>query len=51
MNRSAGRDVHLYNPNGLVKPLGGLILSNSITNANFYAIFYSTFALRHDCHG
>lgn len=38
MNRSAGRDVHIYNSNDLTTPLGGLILTNGVTNANLYAI-------------
>ena len=38
MDRSEGRDVHPYNPSVPTKPLGGLILINGITNANFYAM-------------
>ena len=53
-NRSAGRDVHLYNPDDLSKPLGGLVLTNGITNENFYAMvevlvfFSSPYVLRHE---
>lgn len=37
-NRSAGRDVHIYKPGDLTEPLGGLVLTNGFTNANFYAM-------------
>jgi hypothetical protein len=37
-DRSAGRDVHIYNPDDPTEPLGGLVLANGITNANFYAM-------------
>jgi hypothetical protein len=56
-NRSAGRDVHVYNNNNRTTVLGGLILSPGVTNANFYAMirifveftprnFSRTFSLR-----
>jgi hypothetical protein len=51
-NRSVGRNVHIYNANDPTTVLGGLILTNGITNANFYSmveilfIFESTFFLR-----
>jgi len=38
MNRSVGRNVHIYDPNNPTEPLGGLVLCNGITNANFYAM-------------
>ena len=53
MNRSAARDIHLYNPDDLTEPLGGLVLTNGITNTNFYAmvevfvVISSNFVLRH----
>jgi len=53
MYRSAGRDVHFYNPNDLTEPLGGLVLTNGITNANLYAMVEvfldidNNFILRH----
>ena len=38
MNRSIGRDVHFYDPRNPTEPLGGLILCNGVTNANFCAM-------------
>ena len=35
-NRSAGRDVHFYDAGNPTEPLGGLKLTNGITNQNFY---------------
>jgi hypothetical protein len=35
-NRSVGRNVHIYDEKDRNTALGGLILSNGITNANFY---------------
>ena len=52
VNRSKGRDVHIYNANDPSTELGGLILTNGVTNANFYLmveilfIFESTYFLR-----
>lgn len=52
VNRSAGRNVHLYKVNNSTEVLGGLVLTNGITNTNFYSmveillIFTSTFFLR-----
>jgi hypothetical protein len=52
LNRSVGRNVHIYNANDPGTELGGLILTNGVTNANFYSmveilfIFESTFFLR-----
>ena len=37
-NRSAGRGVHIYNANDPANVLGGLILTNGVTNANFYSM-------------
>ncbi|KAF8448357.1 hypothetical protein BGX38DRAFT_1250326 [Terfezia claveryi] len=37
-NRSAGRDVHIYGANDPTTVLGGLIVTNGITNANFYSM-------------
>ena len=51
-NRSAGRNVHIYDASDPISVLGGLALTNGITNANFYAmidilfLFGSTFFLR-----
>ncbi|TGZ78515.1 hypothetical protein EX30DRAFT_350917 [Ascodesmis nigricans] len=36
-NRSAGRNIHLYDANDPDTELGGLILTNGVTNANFYS--------------
>lgn len=53
-NRSAGRNVHLYNANNPSEVLGGLVLTNGITNTNLYAmvdilfIFTSTFVLENE---
>ena len=52
LNRSRGRNVHIYNANDATTELGGLILTNGVTNANFYSmveilfIFESTFFLQ-----
>jgi len=52
VNRSKGRNVHIYDANDPTTVLGGLILSNGVTNANFYSmveilvIFKSNFFLR-----
>jgi len=48
-NRSAGRDVHVYNNNNRTTVLGGLILSPGVTNANFYAMIriFVEFTPRH----
>ncbi len=35
-NRSQARDVHVYDPKDLSKPLGGLVITPGITNANLY---------------
>ena len=37
-NRSAGRNVHIYNNRNQSTVLGGLILSPGVTNANLYAM-------------
>ena len=52
--RSAGRDVHLYDAADPTTSLGGLVLSNGISNTNFYAMievflgFESSYVLRHE---
>jgi hypothetical protein len=51
-DRSRGRDVHIYDSNDSTTVIGGLILSNGVTNANFYSmveilvLFTSHFELR-----
>jgi hypothetical protein len=51
-NRSRGRNVHIYDTNDRSTILGGLILTNGVTNANFYymveilVLFTSNFELR-----
>ena len=37
-NRSAGRDVHIYNADDPTTVLGGLILTNGVTHANLYSM-------------
>lgn len=37
-NRLAGRDVHIHDSNNPTEVLGGLILTNGVTNANLYAM-------------
>src|SRR5271169_994660 len=55
IDRSAGRNVHIYDDNDRTTVLGGLILNPGVTNANFYAmirIFVEferrTFSLRNE---
>jgi hypothetical protein len=59
INRSAGRNVHIYDSRDRTTALGGLILSTGVTNANFYAMIRifveftprtrsSTFSLRNE---
>jgi hypothetical protein len=51
-NRSRGRDVHIYDAKDPTIVLGGLILTNGVTNSNFYSmveilvLFTSDFELR-----
>ena len=51
LSRSIGRNVRLYGPDDPTTELGGLFLTNGITNANFYSmveiiiIFESKFSL------
>ena len=51
-SRSAGRNVHIYSANDPTTVLGGLVLTNGVTNANFYSmveiifIFGSDYFLR-----
>lgn len=37
-NRSVGRDVFIYDANDPITVLGGLILTNGVTNSNFYSM-------------
>lgn len=54
VNRSVGRDVHIYDANDPTTVLGGLILTNGVTNANFYLmvevflLFDGKYVLRHE---
>jgi hypothetical protein len=51
-DRSRGRDVHIYDAKDPTTVLGGLILTNGVTNTNFYlmveilVLFISNFELR-----
>jgi hypothetical protein len=53
LNRSEGRNVYIYDAKDPATVLGGLVLTNGVTNANFYSmveilfVFESTFLL-HD---
>jgi hypothetical protein len=52
LNRSEGRNVHIYDAKDPATVLGGLILTNGVTNANFYSmveilfVFEGTFLLQ-----
>jgi hypothetical protein len=52
IDRSFGRNVHIYDANSPNTVLGGLVLTNGVTNGNFYLmvkiliIFTSAFLLR-----
>jgi hypothetical protein len=52
INRSGGRNVHIYDAKDPDTVLGGLILTNGVTNANFHSmieifcIFDSNYVLR-----
>jgi hypothetical protein len=54
VDRSEGRNVHIYDANHPTTVLGGLILTNGVTNANLYSmveiivIFNGPFFLRND---
>ena len=37
-NRSVGRDIYIYDAHNPNIVLGGLILTNGVTNANFYSM-------------
>lgn len=37
-DRSRGRDVHIYDAKDPTTVLGGLILTNGVTNTNFYSM-------------
>jgi len=51
-DRSEGRDIHVYDANERTTLIGGLILTNGVTNANFYSmveivvLFTSNFEVR-----
>jgi hypothetical protein len=53
-NRLLGRDVYIYDTNDRITALGGLILTNGVTNTNFYSmveilvLFASTFELQNE---
>ncbi|KAI5843786.1 HNH endonuclease-domain-containing protein [Morchella snyderi] len=47
-NRSLGRDVHIYNANDPTEALGGLTLTNGVTNANFYSMVEIICIFDHD---
>jgi hypothetical protein len=53
-DRLLGRDVHIYDTNDRITALGGLILTNGVTNTNFYSmveiliLFTSTFELQNE---
>lgn len=53
-DRSRGRDVHIYDIKDPSTILGGLILENGVTNANFYsmveilALFSNDFELKYE---
>jgi hypothetical protein len=53
-DRSRGRNVHICDANNPATELGGLVLTNGVTNANFYSmieilvLFESDFELRHE---
>ena len=53
-SRSAGRDVHIYDAKHPNTVLGGLVLTNGITNANLYTMVEvflfidSEYVLRHE---
>jgi len=52
LNRSLGRNVHIYDAKHPDSVIGGLVLTNGVTNDNFYSmveiliVFTSTFLLR-----
>ncbi|KAI5850364.1 hypothetical protein DFP73DRAFT_539107 [Morchella snyderi] len=47
-NRSLGRNVHIYNANDPAAELGGLVLTNGVTNANFYSMVEIICIFNHD---
>ena len=54
LNRSRGRDVHIFDASGRDTSIGGLILTAGATNANLYAmieifvIFNGEYILRNE---
>lgn len=47
-NRSFGRNVFIYNANDPETVLGGLVLTNGVTNANFYSMVEVLFIVSGD---
>lgn len=47
-NRALGRDVHIYDANDPATVLGGLILTNGVTNANLYSMVEIIFIFERD---
>jgi hypothetical protein len=47
-NRSAGRDVHTYDVNDPTTVLGGLVVTNGVTNTNFYSTVEIIFIFSQD---
>lgn len=46
LNRSAGRNVHIYDANDPTIELGGLRLATGITNANFFSMLEILFLFK-----
>lgn len=47
-NRCFGRNVHIYDANDPNTVLGGLVLTNGVTNANFYSMVEVVFVFGSD---
>ncbi|PUU82981.1 hypothetical protein B9Z19DRAFT_1073863 [Tuber borchii] len=47
-SRAIGRNVHIYSAGDISTVLGGLVVTESMTNANFYSIVEITFILDSD---
>jgi len=48
IDRSEGRNVHIYDANDPATVIGGLILTNGVTNANFYQMVKIIVTIRSD---
>ncbi len=48
INRSAGRNVHIYDASDPNTALGGLYVNNGVTNANFYSMVEIIFLFSSD---